>query len=92
MNATGGTLALNVDVCGSCLRGYSHGIEPDRHPRLMDHLQAKGLSIKLTGVGLLDIGDEPTDFIGVRNSCGATREIIVSPDVLCCDRARAECL
>ena len=51
---------------GSCLRGYSHGIEPDRHPRLMDHLQAKGLSIKLTGVGLLDIGDEPTDFIGVR--------------------------
>jgi hypothetical protein len=45
----------NVDICGRCLRGNYDGIEMQQHPRLTEHLRARGVPIKLNAAGLLDI-------------------------------------
>lgn len=45
----------DVEICDFCLQNNRDGIMLDRHPRLADHLRAKGIAFTLNPKGYLDI-------------------------------------
>jgi hypothetical protein len=47
--------AWGVQICDGCIKSNWDGIMPDRHPDLIEHLQAKGIPITLNPRGWLNI-------------------------------------
>jgi hypothetical protein len=44
----------DIGVCDICLESNWDGIMLERHPRLVEHLKAKGISIQLNAKGWLE--------------------------------------
>lgn len=44
-----------VRFCSICVSSNHDGIVPEQHPRLMDHLKAKGIEVRLNHRGWLSI-------------------------------------
>jgi hypothetical protein len=45
----------DTQICDSCVKWNWDGVVPERHPRLMEHLREKGISVHLNARGWLDV-------------------------------------
>jgi hypothetical protein len=44
----------DIEVCSRCYDGNHDGVVPEQHPRLVQHLNTKGIKVKPNARGWLD--------------------------------------